>query len=77
MFEILNEIKENLNFEIIQSNKKDFESLKLNSNVNYVVLSSKKHININNCLVHDNPPIRLEKLIEFINTSCEITKPLI
>ncbi len=67
LFEILNEIKENLNFEIIRSNKQDFESLKLNSNINYLVLSSKKHKNITNCLVHGDPPIKLEKIIEFIN----------
>ena len=33
LYQILKEIEENLNFEIIQSNYKDFRDIKFNSNV--------------------------------------------
>ncbi len=67
LFEILNEIKENLNFKVIQSNKEDFKSLKLDSNSNCIILSSKKHKYIKDCIVHNNPPLKLEKIIELVN----------
>ena len=42
LFEILNEISESLNFKIIQSNKKEYNDLKLNFKNDHLVISQKK-----------------------------------
>ena len=67
LFEILNEIKENLNFEVIKSNKNDFNNIKLDEKSNFLIISSKKHRKLDNCLVLDKVPVKLEKVIELIN----------
>ena len=67
LFEILNEIKENLNFEVIKSNKNDFNNIKIDKKSNFLIISSKKHRKLDNCLVLDKGPIKLEKIIELIN----------
>ena len=67
LFEILNEIKENLNFEIIKSNKNEFINTKFDQKSNYLIISSKKQRNLDYCLALDKVPIKLEKVIELIN----------
>ena len=67
LFEILNEIKKYLNFEIIKSNKNEFNSIKFDQISNYLIISSKKQRNFDNCLVIEKVPIKLEKVIEYIN----------
>ncbi|MBD1164280.1 winged helix-turn-helix transcriptional regulator [Pelagibacterales bacterium SAG-MED13] len=67
LFEILNEIKKNLNFDIIKSNKDEFDDITLNSSNSYLVISSKKQKHLDNCLIINESPIKLEKLIDFIN----------
>ena len=39
LFSILNEINENLNFELIKSDKKNFQSLKKDLTTDYLILS--------------------------------------
>ena len=67
LFEILNEIKENLTFEIIKSNKNELNNKKFDKKSNFFIISSKKQSNLDNCLVLDKVPISLEKVIELIN----------
>ena len=67
LFEILNEIKENLNFEMIKSNNNEFINTKFDQKSNYLIISSKKQRNLDNCLALDKVPIKLEKVIELIN----------
>ncbi len=67
LFEILNEIKESLNFDIITSNKKDYKSIKFDPKIDYLILVSKKDENISNCFVLNDVPIKLEKLLQLIN----------
>ena len=67
LFEILNEIKENLSFDIIKSNKDEFNTVKINSKSNYLILASEKQQSLNNYIIIKNLPMKLEKLIEFIN----------
>ena len=69
LFQILNEINENLKFEILNSNQKDFNKLKLDEYGNYLIISSKKHENLNNCFVLKNTPIKFKKFVENINVS--------
>ena len=42
LYQILNEISEDLNFEITQSNSKDLKELKYDPKNNYLVVSKKK-----------------------------------
>ena len=67
LFELLNEIKENLSFKLIKSDNKNFDSLQFAPSINYLVISAKKHEKLNRQLILENKPIKLEKLIEFIN----------
>tara|TARA_B100000989_G_scaffold116244_1_gene85568 strand:- start:157 stop:717 length:561 start_codon:yes stop_codon:yes gene_type:complete len=67
LFQILNEISEGLNFEIVQSNNKDFKELKYDSKNNYLIISKKKILGMKNCLILENIPIKFEKLVEVIN----------
>ena len=67
LFEILNEISESLNFKIIQSNKKEYNDLKLNFKNDHLVISQKKIQGLNNVLILEEKPIKLRKLLEIIN----------
>ena len=67
LFEILNEIKEVLNFKIIKSEKNDYKNIKFDPKINYLTISKKKFENINNDLILKSIPISLEKLLETIN----------
>ena len=67
LFEILDEIKEILNFKIIKSDKNDYKNIKFDPKVNYLTISKKKIENINNDLILKDIPTSLEKLLETIN----------
>ena len=67
LHQILNEIRESLNFEITQSNNKDFNELKYDPKNNYLIISKKKIEGIENNLILENIPIKFEKLVEIIN----------
>ena len=67
LYQVLNEISESLNFDIIQSNSKDFKELKYDPKNNYLIVSKKKIEGIKNSLILENVPIKFEKLIEIIN----------
>ena len=67
LFSILNEINENLNFELIKSDKKNFQSLKKDLTTDYLILSKYDKTSFVNQLVLPNLPIKINKLIELIN----------
>jgi len=67
LFEILNEISESLNFKIIECNKKEYSKIKLDSEIDYLIISQKKIKNLNNVLILDDVPIKLDKFLEIIN----------
>ncbi len=67
LFEILNEISESLNFKIIQSNKEEYNDLKLNFKNDHLIISKKKIQGLNNVLILEEKPIKLRKLLEIIN----------
>ena len=65
LFEIFEEIKENLNFDIIKFNEKKMDQSYLDSFENYVIIS--KHENsIKNCNVL-SVPSKIDKILEQIN----------
>ena len=67
LYQILNEVRESLNFKIIQFNKKDLKESKHNLESNYVIISKQEIKGVRNNLIIDNKPIKFEKFIEMIN----------
>jgi len=64
LYDILNEISENINFEVINGLDKDIDH---NHFKNYIFLSTKKEKSENNHLIITEFPIKIKKLIEIIN----------
>ena len=67
LFNILNEIKENLNFELIKAHKNDFQNNKFNLMSDFLIISKKNLDKINNQIILQDLPIKINKIIEFIN----------
>ena len=67
LYQILNEISENLNFEIIQSNIKNLKNLKYDPKNNYLIISKKKIEGVKNNFIVEDLPIKFEKFVEVIN----------
>ena len=67
LFNILNEIKENLNFELIKANKNDFQNNKFDLMSDFLIISKKNLDKINNQIILKDLPIKINKMIEFIN----------
>ena len=67
LYEILTEIKEFLNFKILNTNKKNFEKLEFNELGDYLILRSKNSFTLENSLVLNDLPIKLDKLTQIIN----------
>ena len=66
LFNILSEIKEILNFNIININKDELQNINPKEFGKYIILS-KNNYNIKNIFVIENLPIKIEKLVENIN----------
>ncbi len=66
LFEILNEISEKLNFDIKYINQNDAKKFNFKTYENYLVISTNS-CEINNCLIIDNLPSKISKIIEKIN----------
>jgi len=65
LFEIFEEIKENLNFDIIKFNEKKMDQSYLDSFENYIIISKHEN-NIKNCNVL-SVPSKIDKILEQIN----------
>ena len=66
LFNILNEIKENLNFELIRAHKNDFKNDKFDLMSDSLIIS-KKNLEINNQIILQDLPTKINNIIEFIN----------
>ena len=67
LFDILYEIKENLNFEIIKVDTNDLQNIEKDTKLDYLIISKNKKENLNNHIVLENLPFRIGKIIELIN----------
>ena len=66
LFLILNEIKKDLNFNLIKVSKQEFSNLDLQNDSNLIV--SKKEISkVQNQVIFKNLPLKISKIIETIN----------
>jgi len=69
LFEILNEIKDVLQFKLINVSEDNLIDLKLNELDNYLIISKRKVEKINNQIVINDFPIKIEKLLSLINVN--------
>tara|TARA_B100000989_G_scaffold192350_1_gene145074 strand:- start:3541 stop:4104 length:564 start_codon:yes stop_codon:yes gene_type:complete len=67
LFNILNEIKENLNFVPIKANKNNIKNIKSDLTSDFIVISKKKLEKTENEIILQDLPYKLNKLIELIN----------
>ena len=67
LFKILDEIKKDLNYEIIEISKENFSNLLSANTEDHLVLVKKLVKNINNQVLINSLPIKLSKLIEKVN----------
>ena len=67
LYNILSEVKENLNFNLINISKKDFSNINFKDYKNYVLLSRNEILNVKNQININDFPVKLTQLIEKIN----------
>ena len=67
LFNILNEIKENLNFELIKAQENDFQNIASNLTSDFLIISKKNLEKIDNQIILRELPIKINKIIELIN----------
>ena len=67
LFYILNEIKNNLNFSLLNVSKKEFSELKLDNLSSFLIITKNKVQNLENQIVFNNYPLKISKIIETIN----------
>ena len=69
LFDILNEIKENLNFEPIKISKKNLINQNDQNNLDFLIISKNENEIYKNHISFNEFPTKLEKIIQFINLS--------
>ena len=70
LFDILNEIKDQLSFNLLNVSKKEFSKIKIDEIENYLIFTKKNEVvNLEGQIFIDNYPLKLSKLIETINVS--------
>ena len=67
LFSILNEIKNNLNFKLLNISKKEFAKLNLDHFNSSLIITKKKIPNFENQIILSNYPLKISKIIETIN----------
>ena len=68
LFQIINEIKDNLNFQIFSVNEQEINTVSQNKFGDFIILT-RENLNINNQILINNFPYKLNKLIEVINVN--------
>ena len=67
LFEILYEIKENLNFELIKASKSNLNDIQSNITSDFLTVSCQKNDKLENQIILLDLPIQFQKLLEMIN----------
>ena len=67
LFSILNEIKNILNFNILNVSKNEFSELELDNLNNFLIITKNKIPNLENQIILNNYPLKISKIIETIN----------
>ena len=67
LFDILKEIKKNVNFELLKLSEEEYSNFKLDTDKNYLLISNNKAINLQNQIILEKYPLRISKILEIIN----------
>jgi len=67
LYEILKEIDQNLNFKIIEAKNEKSLNNGINISKKYLIVTSKKNLGLDNQIIFEKFPIKINKLIEKIN----------
>ncbi len=67
MYHILDELALNLNFKIHCIDNEKLLNDKTKNLKNYLIISNKKNLNLNNQIILDNNPVNIHKMLEKIN----------
>ena len=67
LFKILKELDQNLNFKIIEAKNEKFLNDEINNSKIYLIATKKKISNLNNQIVFEKFPLKINTLIEKIN----------
>tara|TARA_B100000989_G_scaffold237270_1_gene184189 strand:- start:318 stop:881 length:564 start_codon:yes stop_codon:yes gene_type:complete len=67
LFNILYEIKENLNFELIRAQEDNFQNIVSNLSSDFLIISKKNLEKINNQIIIGELPVKINRIIELIN----------
>ena len=67
LYEILKEIDQNLNFKIIEAKNEKSLNNGINISKKYLIVTSKKNLDLDNQIIFEKFPIKINKLIEKIN----------
>ena len=67
LFSILNEIKNNLNFNLLNVSRKDINKLNLDQLNNFLIIAKNKIPDLENQITFYNYPLKISKIIETIN----------
>ena len=67
LYEILSEITDFINFEVLEANQKNFEKIEFDKIEDFLIISSKNLPHLKNCLIIEDLPLKLNKLIQIIN----------
>ena len=69
LFSILNEIKQSLNFNLLNVSEKEFYNLKLDNLNNFLIITKNRNLNMKNQIVLNDFPLKISKIIETINVN--------
>ena len=67
LYHILDELSLDLNFDIFLFDNKDSLISKIKENNNYLIITKKKYLDLENQIIIENLPINISKLLEIIN----------
>ena len=67
LFNILNELKNELNIEISEIPKDDLSNLLLRNNENNLIITQKKILEFKNQIIVNDLPVKISKLVEKFN----------
>ena len=67
LFNILYEIKEKLNYDLIEADKDNFGHIIKDLKTDFLIISKKEKDNFKNQIIFDETPMKLTKLVELIN----------
>ena len=67
LFLILSEIKNNLNFNLLNVSKKEFSELELENLSSFLIITNNKVPNLKNQIILSNYPLKISKIVETIN----------